>query len=106
MNTRISAARRTAAGLLAALSLLLLPGCAPSGARDRAPVQPLTCTQPAALSGITPAGGAAAAVSGSVMMISGNSLKKANKNVKKSAAKAMKTVSGIMDEMSSKNFKF
>lgn len=49
-------------GLLAALSLLLLPGCAPSGARDRAPVQPLTCTQPAALSGITPAGGAAAAV--------------------------------------------
>lgn len=31
-------------GLLAALSLLLLPGCAPSGARDRAPVQPLTCT--------------------------------------------------------------
>ena len=62
MNTRISAARRTAAGLLAALSLLLLPGCAPSGARDRAPVQPLTCTQPAALSGITPAGGAAAAV--------------------------------------------
>ena len=42
-------------------------------------------------------GGAAAA---------GNSLKKAKKNVKKSAAKAMKTVSGIMDEMSSKNFKF
>ena len=62
MNKRISAARRAAAGILAALSLLLLPGCTSPGAKDRAPVQPLTCTQPAALSGITPAGGAAAAV--------------------------------------------
>lgn len=62
MNTRISAARRAAAGILAALSLLLLPGCTSPGAKDRAPVQPLTCTRPAALSGITPAGGAAAAV--------------------------------------------
>ena len=50
-------------------------------------------------------GGAAAAVSGA-MMGSNNSRKKAKKNVKKSAAKAMKTVSGIMDDVSSmKNFK-
>ena len=50
--------------------------------------------------------GAAAAVSGAMMMGSNNSLKKAKKNVKKSAAKAMKTVSGIMDDVSSmKNFK-
>lgn len=49
--------------LLAALCLLLIfPGCEAAGVKDRAPVQPLTCTQPAALSGITPAGGAAAAV--------------------------------------------
>ena len=41
-------------------------------------------------------GGAAAAVSGAMMMGSNNSLKKAKKNVKKSAAKAMKTVSGII----------
>ena len=47
-----------------------------------------------------------AAVSGAMMMGSNNSLKKAKKNVKKSAAKAMKTVSGIMDDVSSmKNFK-
>lgn len=51
-------------------------------------------------------GGAAAAVSGAMMMGSNNSLKNAKKNVKKSAAKAMKTVSGIMDDVSSmKNFK-
>ena len=50
--------------------------------------------------------GGAAAVSGAMMMGSNNSLKKAKKNVKKSAAKAMKTVSGIMDDVSSmKNFK-
>ena len=49
----------------------------------------------------------ALAVGGAAMMMgSNNSLKKAKKNVKKSAAKAMKTVSGIMDDVSSmKNFK-
>lgn len=41
----------------AALCLLLLTGCGAAGAKDRAPVQPLTCTRPAALSGITPTGG-------------------------------------------------
>ena len=46
----------------AALCLLLLTGCGAAGAKERAPVQPLTCTRPAALSGITPTGGAAAAV--------------------------------------------
>ena len=51
-------------------------------------------------------GGAAAAVSGAVMMSSGNSLKRAKKNDKKSGARAMNNDSGIMDEMSSKNFKF
>ena len=45
-----------------ALCLLLLTGCGAAGAKDRAPVQPLTCTRPTALSGITPTGGAAAAV--------------------------------------------
>ena len=41
----------------AALCLLLLTGCGVAGAKDRAPVQPLTCTRPVALSGITPTGG-------------------------------------------------
>lgn len=52
-------------------------------------------------------GSAAAVASGAMMMSGGNSFKKAKKNMKKSAAKAMKTVSGIMDEVSSmKSLKF
>ncbi|MBS7360894.1 MAG: hypothetical protein PUB85_04275 [Clostridia bacterium] len=47
-------------------------------------------------------GGAAAAISGAVMN-NGSTMKKAKKN----AAKAMKTVSGMMDNVSAmKNFKF
>lgn len=52
-------------------------------------------------------GSAAAVASGAMMMNSGNSFKKAKKNMKKSAAKAMKTVSGILDDVSSmKSLKF